>query len=189
MTDGKNCAMIFGPKDDGTYVVEFRTAEGDALAISVPRTETAVIRQFQESNPHGLCVPAPLAKAHEAIGEYFCAFSNLERELGEAIKVVLRLQGNLAADAIVALIGDFARKTRVVREAVQTAKHVDATDPDQKWKDNAVDIMEDILGCNNPDRTDLAHDYLDPHPDGSVGLQKPGKIRGLGPLQISTLKL
>jgi hypothetical protein len=30
----KNRIMIFGPKDDGTYVVEFRTAEGEALAIS-----------------------------------------------------------------------------------------------------------------------------------------------------------
>jgi hypothetical protein len=34
-----NRMMIFGPKDDGTYVVEFRTAEGDVLAISIPRTE------------------------------------------------------------------------------------------------------------------------------------------------------
>ena len=33
--------MILGPKDDGTYVVEFRTAEGEALAISIPRTEGA----------------------------------------------------------------------------------------------------------------------------------------------------
>ena len=120
-------------------------------------------------------VQMTLSKAHEAIGEYFCAFSNLERELGEAIKVVLRLQGNPAADAIVALIGDFARKAGVVREAIQTAKHVDGTDPDQVWKDNADDIMGKILGCNNPDRRDLAHDYLDPHPDGSVDLQKPGK--------------
>ena len=35
---GKNRIMIFGPKDDGTYVVEFRTAEGEALAISIPRS-------------------------------------------------------------------------------------------------------------------------------------------------------
>jgi hypothetical protein len=28
--------MIFGPKPDGTYIVEFRTAAGEALAISVP---------------------------------------------------------------------------------------------------------------------------------------------------------
>ena len=32
---GKNRIMIYGPKDDGTYVVEFRTAEtaGEALII------------------------------------------------------------------------------------------------------------------------------------------------------------
>jgi hypothetical protein len=36
-TTGKNRIMIYGPKDDGTYVVEFRTAEGEALAILIPR--------------------------------------------------------------------------------------------------------------------------------------------------------
>jgi hypothetical protein len=41
---GKNRIMIYGPKDGGTYVVEFMTAEGDVLAISIPRTETHVIR-------------------------------------------------------------------------------------------------------------------------------------------------
>ena len=47
--------MIFGPKDDGTYPVEFRTAE--ALAISIPRSEAHVIRHFQERMPYGLFVP------------------------------------------------------------------------------------------------------------------------------------
>ncbi len=55
--DGKNRIMIFGPKSDGTYVVEFRTAQGEALAISIPRGETAVIRHFQERMPYGLFVP------------------------------------------------------------------------------------------------------------------------------------
>jgi hypothetical protein len=54
---GKNRIMIYGPKDDGTYVVEFRTADGDVLAISIPRTEAAVIRHFQERMPYGLFVP------------------------------------------------------------------------------------------------------------------------------------
>ena len=54
---GKNRIMIFGPKDDGTYVVEFRTAAGEALAISIPRGETAVIRHFQERMPLRLLVP------------------------------------------------------------------------------------------------------------------------------------
>jgi hypothetical protein len=55
-TTGKNRIMIYGPKTDGAYVVEFRTAEGEALAISIPTTETAVIRHFQERicrNPRG----------------------------------------------------------------------------------------------------------------------------------------
>jgi hypothetical protein len=54
---GKNRIMIYGPKNDGTYVVEFRTGAGDVLAISIPRTETAVIRHFQERMPYGLFVP------------------------------------------------------------------------------------------------------------------------------------
>ena len=49
---GQNQIMIYGPKSDGTYVVEFRTSEGDVLAISIPRTETAVIRHFQERTPY-----------------------------------------------------------------------------------------------------------------------------------------
>lgn len=35
----------------------FRTSEGEALAISIPRSETAVIRHFQERMPYGLYVP------------------------------------------------------------------------------------------------------------------------------------
>jgi hypothetical protein len=54
---GKNRIMIYGPKDDGTYVVEFRTAAGDVLAISIPRTEAHVIRHFQARMPYGLFVP------------------------------------------------------------------------------------------------------------------------------------
>jgi hypothetical protein len=37
MTEGKNRIMIFGPKTDGTYVVEFRTAEGESLALTENR--------------------------------------------------------------------------------------------------------------------------------------------------------
>ncbi len=53
---GKNRIMIYGPKDDGSYVVN-RTAAGEALAILIPRVECAVIRHFQERMPYGLFVP------------------------------------------------------------------------------------------------------------------------------------
>ena len=54
---GNNRIMIFGPKSDGTYVVEFRTAAGETLAISIPASEAAVVRYFQERMPYGLFVP------------------------------------------------------------------------------------------------------------------------------------
>jgi hypothetical protein len=49
--------MIYGPKPDGTYIVEFKMADGEALAISVPATETRVLKYFQERMPYGLSVP------------------------------------------------------------------------------------------------------------------------------------
>jgi hypothetical protein len=55
--EGKNRIMIFGPNPDGTYVVEFRTATGETLAISVPSGETRVLKHFQERMPYGLFVP------------------------------------------------------------------------------------------------------------------------------------
>ena len=54
---GRNRIMIYGPKNDGTYVVEFRTAAGETLAISIPRTEATVVRHFQERMRYGLFVP------------------------------------------------------------------------------------------------------------------------------------
>jgi hypothetical protein len=54
---GRNRIMIYGPKNDGTYIVEFRTAAGEALAISIPSGEARVIQYFQERMPYGLFVP------------------------------------------------------------------------------------------------------------------------------------
>src|SRR6516225_10520603 len=52
LSEGKNRIMIFGPKRDGTYVVEFRTSDGETLAISVPVGETRVLKHF--SGTHAL---------------------------------------------------------------------------------------------------------------------------------------
>ena len=54
---GRNRIMIYGPKNDGTYIAEFTTAAGEALAISIPRSEASVVRYFQERMPYGLFVP------------------------------------------------------------------------------------------------------------------------------------
>jgi len=37
--------VIYRPKDAGTYVIELRTAAGEALAISIPASETRVVRR------------------------------------------------------------------------------------------------------------------------------------------------
>jgi hypothetical protein len=36
----ENRIMIYGPKDDGTFWVEFKTDQGASLVISVPSGET-----------------------------------------------------------------------------------------------------------------------------------------------------
>src|SRR5262245_36036412 len=54
---GRNRIMIYGPKPDGTYIVEFKIADGEALAFSVPAGETRVLKYFQERMPYGLFVP------------------------------------------------------------------------------------------------------------------------------------
>jgi hypothetical protein len=38
---------ILGPRDDGSYVVEFKTAGGEKLAVTVPRTKSEVLKHFQ----------------------------------------------------------------------------------------------------------------------------------------------
>jgi hypothetical protein len=60
----QNRIMIYGPKNDGTYIVEFRTVDGEALAISVTASETRVLKHFQERMPYGLFVPDVDASAN-----------------------------------------------------------------------------------------------------------------------------
>jgi hypothetical protein len=51
---GQNRVMIYGPKNDDTYIAEFRTADGEAL---LPASETRVLKHFQKRMPYGLFVP------------------------------------------------------------------------------------------------------------------------------------
>jgi len=48
---------IFGPKDDGSYWLELRQADGDSLVVSVPASETHVLKYFQQRIPYGLALP------------------------------------------------------------------------------------------------------------------------------------
>jgi hypothetical protein len=47
--EGQDRITIYGPKSDGTYIIEFRMADGEPLAISV--------RLSKARMPYGLFVP------------------------------------------------------------------------------------------------------------------------------------
>jgi hypothetical protein len=49
---GQDRIMIYGPKSDGTYIIEFRMADGESLAISVPAVSTSW-RCTKTSGPPG----------------------------------------------------------------------------------------------------------------------------------------
>jgi hypothetical protein len=121
------------------------------------------------------------ARAYQAIGEYFCAFSKLERGVGEAVKVVLGLQNHEAADFVVAALNDIGKRAALVRAAVAVAKNADESETSEEWKRSADDTMKAVFGCND-DRVLLAHAYLEPQADGSVGLTKQnlssGQLKG-----------
>jgi hypothetical protein len=116
---------------------------------------------------------ASFASAYQAIGEYFCAFSALDRELGEAVKVVLGLQQHQAAEFVVAALNDVARKAKLVQAAIAVAKNVDGSETSDEWKANANNTIKQILGYNSDSRVPLAHWYLEPQADGTVRLTKP----------------
>jgi hypothetical protein len=123
------------------------------------------------------------AKAHEAIGEYFSEFSELERELGEAVKVVLDLERHVAADLVVDLLRYPRIKASLVKQAVQIAtKMKDGSKIPTEWKERADKTLGDILSHNEACRDYLAHSHLEPQEDGSVkvtrgsrGQRKPEK--------------
>ena len=111
-----------------------------------------------------------LADAHRAIGAFFCTFSRVEHELGESVKAVYGLQNNDASDAIVAALGDVARKASLVLAASKGAKNPNGSEASAEWKAKVEATIKCVFECNNNDRVPLAHSLLQPNADGSVDL-------------------
>jgi hypothetical protein len=108
------------------------------------------------------------AKAHQAIGQYFSEFSELERELGEAVKVVLHLEDHPAADHVVAALRYPSTKASLVRAAAKIATKKDGSEPSVEWKGKADNTLADIIKHSDGSRNTLAHSLLEPQEDGSV---------------------
>src|SRR5262245_54808259 len=102
---------------------------------------------------------AEFAPAYQAVGEYFCVFSAMERELGEAVKVVLGLQNHQAADFVVVALQFVQRKAMLVRAAVAVAKNADGSETSMEWKNNATKTVGEIFSLSD-DRNTLAHGHL-----------------------------
>jgi hypothetical protein len=107
------------------------------------------------------------AKTHEGIGEFFCAWSGVEQQINEAVKVVLGLRNNDASDAIVTLIGDFSKKATLVLAAIKDAKKGDGSPTTEEWKQKAKATISDAFASND-DRVLLAHRIKSVNADGSV---------------------
>jgi len=112
------------------------------------------------------------ARAYQALGEYFCAFSELDRELGEAVKVVLGLTTHRAGDFVVAALQDPARKARLVQAAVAVAKNADGSETSAEWKESAGETVKKALGHNENTRVPLAHSYLEAQAHGLIRLTR-----------------
>ena len=121
---------------------------------------------------------AAFARAYQALGEYFCAFSALDRALGQAVKVVLDLDRHPAGDFVVAALEDPARKANLVLAAVAVAKNADGSETSAKWKKSAEKTVKKALGHNQDTRVAMAHSYLEPQADGSIRLTKQNLRQG-----------
>jgi len=106
-------------------------------------------------------------EVHEAVGRFFCIFSELEHELGEAVKAIFKVQDQEAADAIVAL-ADFTKKVNLVKSAVHFARRPNGEELSGEWKKSALTTLSVILTVNTNERVLLAHSRLQPQTDGSV---------------------
>jgi hypothetical protein len=122
------------------------------------------------------------ARAYQAVGEYFCAFSELDRELGQAVKVVLDLDRHPAGDFVVAVLQDPARKANLILAAVAVAKNANGSETSAKWKKSAEKTVKKALDQNKDTRVAMAHSYLEPQADGSIRLTKQnlnqGRLKG-----------
>ena len=118
---------------------------------------------------------------YESIGRFLCSFSNVEYELGGAIKVILEIQHSDRADAIIGALGDITRKINLVRSAIDFAQNIDKTPIDRNWVKKSKQTMNDILTINHKQRIFLAHAYLQITSDGHLKLTK---LRTDGELKV-----
>jgi hypothetical protein len=126
--------------------------------------------------------PDKTGDVYRALGRYFCVFSKVEHELGEAVKVIFRLQNHEGADAIVACLGDISRKLNLVRSGIIFARKPDGSETEPAWRSASEKMLTRIHTINTQERVLLAHSYLEPQATGTL---KMTRLTSQGELKIT----
>jgi hypothetical protein len=106
------------------------------------------------------------------IGKFMCAFSALEQELNEAIRVVFKLHDNDWWNVIVASLSDFARKVNTVAGAMDYARTVDGKLPQEDVIKQHKKLLNKVKGFNQTNRVLVAHSLLEPKADGTLQMTR-----------------
>jgi len=109
------------------------------------------------------------AATEQALGRFLVSFSCLEREVGEAVKIVLSAKE--PADLIVAALGDFARKVNTVKAAIKHAQGVDRKPASEEWKKSTLKTMNACLKINEEWRVLLAHASMEIEESGDLKMR------------------
>src|SRR5262245_33941672 len=140
---GQDRIMIYGPKSDGTYIIEFRMADSESLAISVPAGETRVLKHFQAritcpdmgfsptraaGFPHAqpsrpvFFAPQTVLRGHLWLGAVLgdCVFSISARH---KLKNALMMIATIGPLELAGLAATYASTCRTRSVSVELAKH------------------------------------------------------------------
>lgn len=109
---------------------------------------------------------------HRAVGRFFCTFSKVEDELGQALKVIFKIDHLANADVLVACLGDLTKKLNAVWSGIEQSLTADGSPPQEAWKMSAEGTMKRILTINTEWRVPLAHSYLEPLQAGALKLTR-----------------
>jgi hypothetical protein len=99
-----------------------------------------------------------------ALPDFFIAYSDMDRAIGDAVKAMLKVKG-ADEDLVVAALGNFAKRADVVLAGLESATTFGATkagtppELNERAKDDGQKALRKALGLNAI-RVKLAHGHL-----------------------------
>jgi hypothetical protein len=131
---GKNRIMIYGPKNDGTHLIEFRTARARRWRSRFPRTEAA--RVMEEAKKVLQETRLPASVKHDRKGRLdLSRMSNetLARDLYISTQMQLRFPQLPSSAYRAALEEEIRRRGYSIESMLRTADAATTWDKDEAW--------------------------------------------------------